>query len=140
MWIAIAAVIIIAFLIIFPIARSGPGKKEIMEMQIGKPDFSKLRDGIFEGKYRGTHDSFRDVTVEIKISSGALTKIKIKRDALKKGRERENKYENAAESTLSKVIEEQSLNVDVVSGATLTCKTRLKAVEDALLKAQIKDN
>lgn len=140
MWIAIGAAIIIAFIIIFPVVKSGPGRKEITEMQIDNPDFSILRDGTFEGKYRGIRDSNRDVTVEIKISSGMLTKIKIKKDALIKGRKRENKYENAAESMLSKVIEKQSLNVDVVSGATLTCKTRLKAVQDALEKAQTRNN
>lgn len=140
MWFAIAAAIIIALFLIFPIIRSGPGRKEIDAIEIGNPDFSKLRDGTFEGKYRGTRDKFRDVTVEIKISSGVLTKIKVKRDALKKGRERENKCEDAAEIVLGRVIEKQSLKVDVISGATLTCKTRLKAVEDALEKAQIKDN
>lgn len=138
MWIAIAAAIIIVFLLIYPIIRSGPGRKEIDEIVIGNPDFSKLRDGTFEGKYRGKVDHLRDVTVEIKVSSGALTKIKTKKDALKKGPQRENKYESAAEAMLGSIIEKQTLNVDVVSGATLTCKTRLKAVEDALEKAQIK--
>jgi uncharacterized protein with FMN-binding domain len=35
-----------------------------------------------------------------------------------------------------RVIESQSLQVDTISGATLTCKARLKAVENALIKAQ----
>jgi uncharacterized protein with FMN-binding domain len=37
-----------------------------------------------------------------------------------------------------RVIEAQSLQVDTVSGATLTSKAYLKSVEDALIKAQKK--
>jgi uncharacterized protein with FMN-binding domain len=33
-------------------------------------------------------------------------------------------------------LSSQSLQVDVISGATLTSKTHLKALEDALKKAQ----
>ncbi|HHV58206.1 MAG TPA: FMN-binding protein, partial [Firmicutes bacterium] len=36
------------------------------------------------------------------------------------------------------VIKSQSLQVDVISGATLTSKAHLKAVENALEQAEIK--
>jgi len=141
MWIAIVVLIIVIFALCTPFFRAAPGRKEIMGMQIADVDFKKLRDGTFDGKYKGIHDSYRDVSVEVKISSGALTKIKIKKDALKKSRSKEkSKFDVAVEAVLSQVIDKQSLKVDVVSGATLTCKTHLKAVESALEKAHIKEN
>lgn len=34
---------------------------------------------------------------------------------------------------ITKVVQEQNINVDVVSGATVMCKAYLKAIENALI-------
>ncbi len=138
MWIAI--VIVLLIILAIPVIRSAPGLNELKCMEIADVDFKRLRDGTFEGRFKGTKDSFRDVSVEVKVSSGAVTKIKVKRDALDKIKQRaEAKNAAVASSLFEKVIKEQSLKVDTVSGATLTCKAHLKAVENALEKAKIKE-
>ncbi len=138
MWIAIAAVLLIVLAI--PLIRSVPGLNELKSMEIADVDFKRLRDGTFEGRFRGSKDSFRDVSVEVKVSSGAVTKIKVKKDALDKRMQRlEAKNASVAGSLFDKVIKAQSLKVDAVSGATLTCKAHLKAIENALEKAKIKE-
>lgn len=140
MWVVIVLVLVIVVIAVLPFVRTAPGRKELSQLEIADVDFTKLRDGSFDGRYKGNKDNFRDVSVEVKISSGALTKIKIKRDALKKQRQRtETKYTAAVDTLFRDVIREQSLKVDTVSGATLTCKAHLKAVEDALEKAKVKE-
>jgi uncharacterized protein with FMN-binding domain len=140
MWVVAVVLIILIFVLIIPFVRAEPGRREIMEMEIADVDFKNLRDGTFDGKYKGKSDSLRDVSVEVKISSGVLTKIKVKKDALKKERDKgKSKNDIAVEAVFDEVIKQQSLKVDLISGAALTCKTHLKAVENALEKAQIKE-
>lgn len=140
MWIAVAVIIVLAFIFIFPIIRGNAGREELKNLVIEDVDFKALRDGTFEGKFKGTKDSFRDVSVEVKISSGALTKIKVKKDTLEKRNAKTNdKYFAAVNEMFEKVVNAQSLKVDTVSGATLTCKSHLKAVENALEKAKVKE-
>lgn len=43
-------------------------------------------------------------------------------------------YREVNESIISRVVENQSLKVDVVTGATVTSKALLKAIENALEK------
>jgi uncharacterized protein with FMN-binding domain len=64
------------------------------------------------------------------VSSGMVTDIKILEDANKKDEvpERSAMYD--------KVLKAQSLQVDVVSGATLTSKAYLRGIEDALMQAE----
>lgn len=43
-------------------------------------------------------------------------------------------YREVNESIISRVVENQSLKVDVVTGATITSKALLRAIENALEK------
>ncbi|WP_081949453.1 FMN-binding protein [Paenibacillus durus] len=63
------------------------------------------------------------------MSSGKVTQIAL----LKNTEGRPSEFTN---ELYDKVIQSQSLQVDTISGATITSKAYLKAVEDALLKAQ----
>jgi uncharacterized protein with FMN-binding domain len=49
---------------------------------------------------------------------------------------KEDRPQEFFEGLYGSVIEAQSLRVDAISGATLTSKAHLKAVEAALLQAQ----
>ena len=141
MWIAILIAVIVLIILLLPLVRTTPGRNELKNMEIADVDFKKLRDGTYEGKYRGIHDNLRDVAVEVKIVSGVLTKIKIKRDGLnKKKRRADPKFAEAVNTMFDAVLKAQSLQVDTVSGATLTCKANLKAVEYALEKAKAKED
>lgn len=114
-------------------------RKEIQELKIGKIDFARLQDGTYVGKYEGTKGSMRNATVKVTIFGGEIKEITILKGAL-------NHTGNAAkltdgmtiESLFKTVLEAKSLQVDAISGATLTSKAHLKALENALQQAQKK--
>ncbi|MDD3704985.1 MAG: FMN-binding protein [Clostridiaceae bacterium] len=68
---------------------------------------------------------------EVTVSSGKVTDIKILEH-------KENRKPEFTGKLYNSVIEAQSLQVDTVSGATLTSKAYLKSVENALKQAQKK--
>ncbi|MEA4846122.1 MAG: FMN-binding protein [Clostridiaceae bacterium] len=110
-----------------------PGRREASNLTIGNVDFKKLRDGVYEGEYKGTKDHFRDAKVMVTVDSGAVTDIKVTGGALS-GEKQTSEVRNgqSIDDLLDRVIDSQSLQVDVISGATISSKVHLKAVENAL--------
>ncbi len=118
---------------------TAPGRNELKNMVITDVNFNKLRDGVYTGEYRGTKDSFRNAAVEVTVSSGAVTDIKVTEGALAGAKQTNDIGKGKTLNNLfHEVITSQSLEVDVISGATLTSNAHLKAVENALKKAEIK--
>lgn len=110
-----------------------PLKKEHEEaanVTIAALDFSKLKDGAWVGEYAGGMYKWRENKVQVTVSGGRVTDIQglSPAEAGKKYPERDQVYD--------RVMQAQSLQVDVVSGATLTSKAYLKGLEDALVKAE----
>ena len=88
---------------------------------INNPDINSIADGVYRGSSRvGPVQVILDVTVE----NGAYTSIAIIRHFNGRGR--------SAEAILSAILDAQSLEVDVISGATGSSKAILKAIENAL--------
>jgi uncharacterized protein with FMN-binding domain len=110
-----------------------PGRREASNLTIGNVDFKKLRDGVYEGEYKGTKDHFRDAKVMVTVDSGAVTEIEVTGGALS-GEKQTSEVRNgqSIDDLLNRVIDSQSLQVDVISGATISSKVHLKAVENAL--------
>lgn len=104
--------------------------RDAMSLPIEVIDFNNLKDGIYIGEYAGGKFGWRKNEVQVTVSSGKVTEIKLisSADPANKNMEQDVLYDS--------VIESQSLQVDTLSGATLSSKAYLKAVEDALLKAQ----
>jgi uncharacterized protein with FMN-binding domain len=94
-------------------------------------DFNNLNDGVYIGEYEGGMYKWRASEVQVTVASGKVTDIKLLKNEEKKSPEFTNKL-------YDRVIKSQSLQVDTVSGATLTSKAYLKSVENALDKAQKK--
>lgn len=118
---------------------TAPGRRELQNLVIADPDFSKLRDGTYTGAYHGTKDSSRDAAVEVTVSSGAVTKIRVTKGALAGDKQTAEVRNGFTISDLfEEVVKSQSLQVDAISGATLTSKAHLKAVENALEQAETK--
>lgn len=140
MWIIILIVVgVIAVVSVGGIIISAPGRREIAELDINNINFNKLRDGTYVGEYIGTKDHFRDTKVKVTISGGMITDIEILKGALdKEGKPANLKNGLSMNHLFSDVVKSQTLKVDVVSGATLTSKTHLKALENALKQAQVK--
>jgi uncharacterized protein with FMN-binding domain len=116
-----------------------PGRNELKNMVIADVDFNKFQDGVYTGAYRGTKDSFRNTAVEVNVESGIVTKIRVTEGELAGDKQTaEIRRGFTINDLFDKVIKCQSLQVDVISGATLTSKAHLKAVENALEQAEVK--
>lgn len=119
------------------VAATAPARNELKNMVINDVDFKKLRDGAYTGKYLGTKDSLRNAAVQVTVASGAVTKIDVTEGNLAK--EKQNtplRNEKSINTMFGEIINKQSLKVDVISGATLTCNAHLKAIENALEQAK----
>lgn len=139
-------VLIILLSIVFAIGLAGvgaviwdaPARAELKNMIIHEVNFGSLNDGIYTGEYHGTKNSMRDVAVEVTVEAGAVTKITVIEGAYAGYRGSDKITKGISINDLfGKVIDSKSLHVDAISGATLTTNAYLKAVESALLKAQI---
>ena len=88
------------------------------------------KDGTYEGTGLGFGD---DITVQITIKDGRMTDISVLQHD---GEDRP--YYNQSLTMLDEMLAAQSADVDIVSGATLTCEGLRDAVADALGKAASK--
>ena len=89
------------------------------------------KTGLTDGTYTGHGTGFGgDITLEVVITDGKITSCEIK------AAENETpEYLDAAKILVDKVTEEQSADVDTVSGATLSSNGILEAVRDCLAQA-----
>lgn len=102
---------------------------EAKNLPIATIDFNNIRDGIYIGNYEGGMYKWRVNDVQVTVSEGKVKEIKLLKE----------RFEfKDANKLYSNVIQAQSLQVDTVSGATLTSKAYLKSIENALIKAQKK--
>ena len=88
---------------------------------ITTPDLSRIADGEYRGNSKVGPVR---VTVDVTMESGAITSIQIVKHFNGRGEK--------AEVIVPRIIEAQSLDVDVVSGATASSKAFLQATENAL--------
>lgn len=103
--------------------------KEALNVSLNDNNFQNLKDGIFIGNYEGGMFKWRANRIELEIKNGKLLKIKML-DSTDYG-----KKNIEYEEIFKRIIESQSLKVDAISGATLTTKGILKAVELGLVKS-----
>ena len=122
----ILSVFIVALVLIFITVKSIISKiesnlKGLLNVEIKEINLTQIEDG----KYIGRYEVFPvAVEVEVAILDHKISKIKII--------EHENGQGGPAEVIIDNVIEKQSLEVDVIAGATYSSKVILKAIEDAL--------
>jgi uncharacterized protein with FMN-binding domain len=104
---------------------------EARNLPLDAVDFSKLNDGTYIGEYEGGMYKWRTNKVQVTVSSGKVTDIKLIDS-------KEKNLKVYTDKLYNSVIKEQTLQVDTISGATLTSKSVLKPIEIALIKAQKK--
>ena len=103
---------------------------EAKNLPINAVDFSELNDGTYIGEYGGGMYKWRANKVQVIVTSGKVKDIRQLSSS-------DPGAKNTGQASLyDRVIEAQSLQVDTISGATLTSKAYLKAVENALVKAE----
>lgn len=99
--------------------------KQVSEIGISDVTFAEIDDGTYIGEY-GVGPV--QVTSESTVENGKIIDIKFIKS--------EHGLGKKAESIVEKVIKEQKLDVDEVSGATLSSKVILKSIENALVKGE----
>ncbi len=92
----------------------------IGKININEVDIATLPDGTYHGSYKKYHVS---VEVVVTIEDHQVAGIEIINDVWNK---------QVIAEVLNKVVQEQSLQVELVSGASANQKVALKAVEEAL--------
>lgn len=94
------------------------------DLTVEDVDVSKVPDGTYRGSYKLFHVS---AEVEVTVDDGRITTIAF----LDTGKMAEETQEDI-EIIFADVISAQSLDVDMASGASVSKKVSLKAVEEAL--------
>jgi|LGVE01.1.fsa_nt_gb uncharacterized protein with FMN-binding domain len=120
----IAKIIIIGLLLLIGTGFIGANifaKIESNNIEISNIEFSSIDDGV----YYGTHETRMVMAdVEVKVKDGKVIEITVLKHECGRG------YK--AEKIIDDIMERQSLDVDSVSGATLSSKIIRKAIENAI--------
>ncbi|MCD6159058.1 MAG: FMN-binding protein [Kosmotoga sp.] len=120
--VVVAAIVLFGcFVVIKLSAEYAQMKKELETIVLSDIDCSNLKDGNYHGNYKLGLVSAR---VRVRIDDGKISDIEIIEHVTGKGKK--------AEEIINSVMEEQSIKVDIISGATFSSKTILKAIENAL--------
>jgi uncharacterized protein with FMN-binding domain len=119
--IGIAIVGFAAFYFVY-IAPANEVLNEVRNTEIKSIDLNQVADGKYLGEFGYSNSLCK---VEVVVSNHRIDDINI----LENGK---NDHAKKAEAVISKVIDEQKTNVDVITGATTTSKALLKAIESAL--------
>jgi len=98
------------------------GLEEGMELEIHDVELSTVSDGVYKGTY--DYERWKN-TLQVTIHTNKITTIAIIEDC---------RFADSRVSDVifSRVLEAQSLQVDAVSGSTVTSKAYLKSIELAL--------
>ena len=96
-------------------------KRVVGETTFGEIDIADVSDGIYIGEY---DVNFIYAKVEVTVEDGEIVSINILEHRHERGK--------AAETVIEKIIDEQKIDVDAISGATNSSTVIKKAVENAL--------
>ena len=129
-WI-ITGIIVIIVVIAGGIGWSKVSKEhqQMRNLPLNKVDFSNLKDGTYKGFFEGGMYKWRENEIQVTVENGQVTGIQVLKH-------KENRPKVFTDKLFNRVIQSQSLQVDVVTGATMTSKAYLQGVENALKKAQ----
>lgn len=105
------------------------GMNEVKKMQIKDIPISQIKDGEYLGEYKNSRWQY---VVKVLVKDNKIQSIEILNQ--KSGFIDMNAYREVNELIISRILKNQSLKVDVVTGATVNSKALLKAVENALGK------
>lgn len=104
-------------------------QKAVKNIELNDIEISNISDGDYDGAY---DVGYIYAKVKVTVNSGNITDISIL--------EHRNERGTPAEIIIDKMVEEQRINVDAVSGATNSSKVIEKAVENALLEGGSNEN
>ncbi len=114
-----------AVIFIFSLLIISGCSNELETLTIEKIDFKQVKDGEYIGETNLGYPPMK-AKVEVTVEGGVVRDIKIL--------EHEFATYNNSEQILENIKEKQSLEVDVIAGATGSSKLLLKSIENALIK------
>ena len=121
--VVVAAIIVIGGLVLkTTIDKLDKGLEELMAIEIENVELSQVADGTYSGAYKQFPI---DVEVSVVLRDGKIQDIDILKHVNGKGKD--------GEKVIDRVMSEQSLEVDTVTGATYSSIVILKAIEQALI-------
>jgi uncharacterized protein with FMN-binding domain len=94
----------------------------LRSMKINSPDLMNINDGFHKGEF---NDGVGTYTVEVEVSNHRISRVTMET-------ERKSVYVNYARPITDRIVKNQSVNVDAITGATTTSKCIMKAAENAL--------
>jgi len=104
--------------------------REAASLPLDAVDFQRLDDGVYHGAYAGGMYRWRANECDVSVENGRVTAVQLAASG-------DPGDENTDAAMLyERVIQAQSLQVDTISGATLSSKAYLQCVENALVQAQ----
>jgi uncharacterized protein with FMN-binding domain len=105
--------------------------REARSLPLNAVNFDKLKnDGVYHGMYEGGMYRWRANECDVTVRNGKVTGIQLVGSTDPGGGNTDYKM------LYERVIAAQSLQVDTISGATLTSKAYLQCIENALIQAQ----
>ena len=121
----ILGIIILVIIVLGSIAfnRINKNLQSLEENRISMIDLASLEDGVYLGSYAAFPVK---VKVEVLLKDHKIEDIKILEHVNGKGK--------PAEDIVKAMIEKQTIDVDVIAGASYSSRVIQKAIEEALLK------
>jgi uncharacterized protein with FMN-binding domain len=116
--------LVLVFLIAMLVFNRGMGR--IKRLKIDSIDLSKIPNGTYQGRFSGGRWSNK---LEVQVEDNKIKDINILKDVTVA-------IEEVSSGLISKIKEEQNLEIDAVSGATVNTKAYLKSIENALKNAK----
>ncbi len=116
-WVGMGALAIVVILVVAVIFNL-PKPQQVSDSSF---DLTTFADGVYQGV---CHNGLVSVSVEVDVRGHAITAVRIL--------EHRNGMGKPAEVIVDTVVSSQSVEVDAVSGATMSSGTILKAIENAL--------
>ena len=118
-------ILVLCFGIVGFLKLKSESNKAINSIQISTVNLTSVDDGSYFGKYSSGPCSAK---VKVCVKNHKIEKISLL--------EHKNGMGSKAETIVDNVVDRQTLDVDTVSGATVSSKVILKSIENALLKGE----
>lgn len=123
LWIAAGVMLVALICLGIYLQRVAAYKQAVGGMTFGQIDLTAIADGTYVGE---CDVQFIYAKVEVTVEAGVITDIAIL--------EHRNDRGQAAEVVIDRMVAEQTIDVDTISGATNSSTVLKKAVEHALLQ------
>lgn len=123
----IPVVLAVIAVVVIGLSIFNKGMADIKKLSVESIDVSLLKDGNYFGEYENGRWQYH---VEVTVRDGEIKEIRVLNT--RTGPFEMKMYDDVNTELIQRIVQNQSLQVDTVTGATVNGKALLKAVENAL--------